>query len=97
MTVDAGEDVGKPCTRVDVVQCVDCDCALTSAVGATEGRQDGGTGAAPMALMDNVGLTIKELLPILADLLRRHGVRDLIKVFTSGKLISPAEVGWGRP
>ena len=55
---------------------------------------DGGTGAAPMALMDNVGLTIRELLPLVVDLLRRHGLRDRIKVFASGKLISPAEVAW---
>jgi glutamate synthase domain-containing protein 2 len=55
---------------------------------------DGGTGAAPMALMDNVGLTIRESLPLVVDLLRRHGLRDRIKVFASGKLISPAEVAW---
>ena len=55
---------------------------------------DGGTGAAPLALMDNVGLTIKEALPFVVDLLRRHGLRDRIKVFASGKLISAAEVAW---
>ena len=55
---------------------------------------DGGTGAAPMALMDNVGLTIKESLPLVIDILCRHGLRDRIKVFASGKLISPAEVAW---
>jgi glutamate synthase domain-containing protein 2 len=55
---------------------------------------DGGTGAAPMALMDNVGLLIKESLPMLVDILCRHGLRDRIKVFASGKLIVPAEVAW---
>jgi glutamate synthase domain-containing protein 2 len=55
---------------------------------------DGGTGAAPMALMDNVGLPIKESLPLVVDILRRHGLRERIKVFASGKLISPAEVAW---
>jgi len=55
---------------------------------------DGGTGAAPMPLMDNVGLTVKEALPIVVDILCRHGLRDRIKVFASGKLITPAEVAW---
>ena len=55
---------------------------------------DGGTGAAPMALMDNVGLTIRESLPLVIDILRRYGLRERIKVFASGKLISPAEVAW---
>ena len=55
---------------------------------------DGGTGAAPMALMDNVGLPILESLPLVIDILCRFGLRDRIKVFASGKLISPAEVAW---
>jgi glutamate synthase domain-containing protein 2 len=55
---------------------------------------DGGTGAAPMPLMDNVGLPIKESLPIVVDALTRHGLRDRIKVIASGKLITPAEVAW---
>ncbi|MDZ4789970.1 MAG: FMN-binding glutamate synthase family protein [Hyphomicrobiales bacterium] len=55
---------------------------------------DGGTGAAPMALMDNVGLSIKEALPMVVDILCRHGLRERIKVIASGKLITPAEVAW---
>jgi glutamate synthase domain-containing protein 2 len=55
---------------------------------------DGGTGAAPMALMDNVGLPVKESLPLVVDILCRHGLRDRIKVIASGKLIAPAEVAW---
>ena len=55
---------------------------------------DGGTGAAPMPLMDNVGLTIRELLPMVVDLLAGYDLRDRIKIFCSGKLITPAEVGW---
>ena len=35
---------------------------------------DGGTGAAPMPLMDNVGLTIKEALPLVTDLLYKYGL-----------------------
>ncbi len=55
---------------------------------------DGGTGAAPMTLMDDMGLTIRESLPLLIDTLKRHGLRDRIKVFTSGKMINPADVAW---
>jgi len=55
---------------------------------------DGGTGAAPMTLMDDMGLTIKESLPMLADALIRHQLKDRIKVFVSGKLINPTDVAW---
>jgi len=55
---------------------------------------DGGTGAAPLALMDNVGLTIREALPMVVDILHKYGLRDRIKIFASGKLITPAEVAW---
>ncbi len=55
---------------------------------------DGGTGAAPMSLMDNVGLPLKQALPMLTDILERRGLRDRIKVIASGKLVTPAEVAW---
>jgi glutamate synthase domain-containing protein 2 len=55
---------------------------------------DGGTGAAPMPLMDNVGLTIKEALPMVADILTRYGLKERIRLVASGKLITPAEVAW---
>ena len=55
---------------------------------------DGGTGAAPQALIDYVGLPIWESLPMLVDVLNRHGLRERIKVVASGKLINPAEVAW---
>lgn len=55
---------------------------------------DGGTGAAPLPLMDNMGLTIRESLPLMDDLLREHGLRDRIKIIASGKLITPADVAW---
>ena len=35
---------------------------------------DGGTGAAPMPLMDNVGLPVKEALPVVVDILIRYGL-----------------------
>ena len=53
---------------------------------------DGGTGAAPMTLMDHVGLPVRESLPMVVDLLVQHGLRDRIKVIASGKLVNPVGV-----
>jgi glutamate synthase domain-containing protein 2 len=47
-----------------------------------------------MSLMDYMGLSIGESLPLLVDMLQAHGLRDRIKVIASGKLINPAEVAW---
>jgi glutamate synthase domain-containing protein 2 len=55
---------------------------------------DGGTGAAPMSLIDSVGLPIKESLPLVVDMLCRHGLRDRIRVISSGKLINPTGVAF---
>lgn len=55
---------------------------------------DGGTGAAPMSLIDNVGLPIKESLPLVIDRLTEFGLRDRIRVIASGKLINPSDAAW---
>lgn len=55
---------------------------------------DGGTGAAPMPLMDNVGLVIRESLPLVVDILSEYGLRQRMKVIATGKLVTPAEVAW---
>jgi len=55
---------------------------------------DGGTGAAPMSLIDYVGLPIRESLPAVVDILRAHDLKDRIKVIASGKLVTPGEVAW---
>ena len=52
---------------------------------------DGGTGAAPMSLMDSVGLPIRESLPLVVDILNRYGLKGRVRVIASGKLITPAE------
>ena len=52
---------------------------------------DGGSGAAPMSLMDCVGLPIRESLPLVVDLLNKYGLKDRVRVIASGKLITPAE------
>jgi glutamate synthase domain-containing protein 2 len=55
---------------------------------------DGGTGAAPMPLIDDVGLPLRESLPLLIDKLNQYGLRERVKVIASGKLITPADVAW---
>ncbi|PHR94506.1 MAG: FMN-binding glutamate synthase family protein [Robiginitomaculum sp.] len=55
---------------------------------------DGGTGAAPMPLIDNMGLTIRESLPATIDALKKAGLKERICVIATGKLITPAEVAW---
>jgi glutamate synthase domain-containing protein 2 len=52
---------------------------------------DGGTGAAPMSLMDFVGLPIRESLPLVVDMINRYDLDSRIHVIASGKLITPAE------
>lgn len=55
---------------------------------------DGGSGAAPMSLMDNVGLPVSESLPLVIDKLEEYGLRDRVKVIASGKLVTATEVAW---
>jgi len=55
---------------------------------------DGGTGAAPMALMDNVGLSIRESLPLVRDIIKKHSLEARIPIIAAGKLTTPAEAAW---
>ena len=55
---------------------------------------DGGTGAAPAALIDDVGLPLRESLPLLADKLIAHGLRDRVRIVASGKLVTASDVAW---
>jgi len=55
---------------------------------------DGGTGAAPMSLMDDVGMPLRESLSVVVDKLKQYGLRDRVKVIASGKLITPTDVAW---
>jgi glutamate synthase domain-containing protein 2 len=55
---------------------------------------DGGSGAAPMALMDNVGLLIRESLPIVDNLRKRHGLKERVRLIASGKFVTPSAVAW---
>ena len=55
---------------------------------------EGGSGAAPQALADHMGLSIDEALPRVIDVLFEAGIRDRIRVVASGKLLSPARAAW---
>ena len=55
---------------------------------------EGGSGAAPKALLDYMGLPLCESLPEVVDLLRGYGLRDRVKVIASGKMIVPSGVAW---
>jgi glutamate synthase domain-containing protein 2 len=55
---------------------------------------EGGTGAAPMALIDAVGMSIQESLPVVIDKLEVYGLRERVKVICSGKMITPTSVAW---
>jgi hypothetical protein len=54
----------------------------------------GGTGAAPMPLMDLVGMSIREALPRMVDLRDKHGLKDRIRIIASAKLVNPGDVAW---
>ncbi len=55
---------------------------------------EGGTGAAPMPLIDLVGMSIREALPLVADLRDAAGLKDRIRLVASGKLVNPGDVAW---
>lgn len=55
---------------------------------------DGGTGAAPMVLMDSMALPLRNILPRLVDALIKKGLKERIKVICSGRLITPTDVAW---
>ena len=55
---------------------------------------EGGTGAAPMPLMDLVGMPIREALPQIVDLRDRYGLKERIRIIAAGKLVNPGDVAW---
>lgn len=55
---------------------------------------EGGTGAAPMPLMDLVGMPLREALVRMVDLRDLAGLHDRIRIIASGKLIAPGDVAW---
>jgi len=55
---------------------------------------DGGSGAAPMPLMDNVGLLVRESLPMVDDIRKRHRMKERVRLIASGKFVTPSGVAW---
>lgn len=55
---------------------------------------EGGSGAAPQALADHMGLSIEEALPRVIDALIEAGLKDRIKVVAAGKLVTSAKAAW---
>ncbi|WP_372426983.1 FMN-binding glutamate synthase family protein [Mammaliicoccus sciuri] len=53
---------------------------------------EGGTGATYQELVDTVGLPLFSALPILDVELKKFRIRDKVKVFASGKLITPDQI-----
>lgn len=55
---------------------------------------EGGTGAAPQALVDYMSLPIAEGLPRVIDSLLESGLKERIKVVAGGKLVTSARAAW---
>ena len=55
---------------------------------------EGGSGAAPQALMDHMALSIVEALPRVVDALIETGLRPRIRVIAAGRLVTSARAAW---
>ena len=55
---------------------------------------EGGTGAAPMPLIDLVGMSIREALPLVVDMRNRAGLKDRVRIIANGKLVNPGDLAW---
>jgi glutamate synthase (ferredoxin) len=53
---------------------------------------EGGSGATYKEMADTMGLPIQSAIVAADDALRRHGVRDRVRLFASGKLTSPDRI-----
>jgi glutamate synthase domain-containing protein 2 len=55
---------------------------------------EGGSGAAPQALMDHMALSIMEALPRVVDALIETDLRDRIRIIAAGRLVTSARAAW---
>jgi glutamate synthase domain-containing protein 2 len=55
---------------------------------------EGGSGAAPQALMDHMALPIAEALPRVVDSLIESGLRGRVRVIAAGRLVTSAKAAW---
>ncbi|MEL7106985.1 MAG: FMN-binding glutamate synthase family protein [Pseudomonadota bacterium] len=95
---------GKPVGIKTVMGAEDAIAGLFSAITArgadaapdfiTLDGGEGGTGAAPMPLIDLVGMSIREALPVVVDLRNAAGLKDRVRIVASGKLVNPGDIAW---
>ncbi|MDQ0343001.1 glutamate synthase domain-containing protein 2 [Lederbergia wuyishanensis] len=55
---------------------------------------EGGTGATFQELSDAAGLPLFSALPLLDEMLKKYGIRDKLKIFASGKLVTPDKIAY---
>lgn len=53
---------------------------------------EGGTGAAPMEFIDYIGMPVADALVFVTTLLKKHGLREEIKILASGKIITAFDI-----
>jgi len=53
---------------------------------------DGGSATAPLEMMSKIGLSIREALVIVDEMLKEQGIRDKIKIIASEKVLTPDDV-----
>ena len=53
---------------------------------------DGGSATAPLEMMSKIGLSIRESLVIVDEVLKSYGIRDKIKIIASEKVLTPDDV-----
>ena len=53
---------------------------------------EGGSATAPLELMESVGLTTNNALYLLDTILKKHQIRNKIKIIASGKILTPDDV-----
>ncbi len=53
---------------------------------------EGGTGAAPLEFTNSIGTSLREGIVLSSDTLRKFGLRDEVKIFASGKIISGFDI-----
>ncbi|QBY02451.1 FMN-binding glutamate synthase family protein [Rhodophyticola sp. CCM32] len=78
----------------DLFKCINARGAEHAPDFITLDGGEGGTGASPMPLMDLVGMSVREALPLLTDLRNKAGLKDRIRIVASGKLVNPGDVAW---
>jgi glutamate synthase domain-containing protein 2 len=52
----------------------------------------GGTATAPLEMMERIGMDIRDALYLVDKVLKDYGVRDLVKISASGKILTPDDV-----